>query len=41
MYLFIILILEEEVGVFEAELQECDNLWNGHFGPLWGVLGPL
>ena len=26
--------LEEEVGVFEAELQECDNLGNGYLGPL-------
>ena len=32
--LFIVLTLEEEVGVFEAELQECDNLGNGHLGPL-------
>ena len=35
MYLFIILTLQEEVGVFKAELQECDNLWYGHLGPLW------
>ena len=34
MYLFIVLTLEEEVGVFKAELQECDNLGNGHLGPL-------
>ena len=26
MYLFLILTLKEEVCVFEAELQECDNL---------------
>ena len=40
MYLFILLTMEEEVGVFKAELQECDNLWYGHLGPLWqcGVL---
>ena len=34
MDLFIVLTLEEEVGVFEAELQECDNLGYGHLGPL-------
>ena len=34
MELFIILTLEEEVCVFEAELQYCDNLLYGHFGPL-------
>ena len=41
MDLFIVLILEEEVDVFEAELKECDYLWNGHLGSLekGGVLG--
>ena len=34
MNLFIILTLEEEVSVFKAELQECDNLGYGHLGPL-------
>ena len=41
MDLFIVLTFEEEVGVFEAELQECDYLWNGHLGSLGegGILG--
>ena len=34
MDLFIVITLGEEVGVFEAELQECDNLGYGHLGPL-------
>ena len=40
LYLFIILTLEEEVGVGKAELQQGDNLGDGHGGPLWegGVL---
>ena len=38
MYLFIVLTLEEEVGVFKAKLQECDNLGNGHLG-LCGSVG--
>ena len=38
--LFIILTLEEEVGVGEAELQQGSDLGYGHGGPLWecGVL---
>ena len=40
MDLFIIFTLEEEVCVFEAELQKCDYLLYGHVGPLWGVCGP-
>ena len=41
MDLFIVLTLEEEVGVFKAELQECDYLWNRHLGSLGkgGILG--
>ena len=40
LYLFIILTLEEEVGVGEAELQQGCDLSYGHGGPLWecGVL---
>ena len=40
LYLFIILTLEEEVGMGKAELQQGDDLGNGHGGPLWkgGVL---
>ena len=39
MYLFMILTLEEEIGVFKAELQEGDYLWDGHVGPLmYGVV---
>ena len=40
LYLFIILTLEEEVSVGEAELQQGDDLGYGHRGPLWqgGVL---
>ena len=40
LYLFIILTLEEEVGVGKAELQQGDDLGDGHGGPLWkgGVL---
>ena len=40
MDLFIILTLEEEVSIFKAELQQCDDLCEGHVGPLWkcGVL---
>ena len=38
--MLIIPTLEEEVCVFEAKLQECDNLLYGHVGPLGGVLGP-
>ena len=30
MDLFIILTLEEEVCVFDAELQQCDNVFDGH-----------
>ena len=44
MDLFIVLTLEEEVGVFEVELQECDNLENGHLGSLeeyWVLCEPL
>ena len=33
--LFIILTLEEEVSVGEAELQQGGDLWNGHAGSLW------
>ena len=33
MNLFIILTLEEVVGVFEAELQKGDNFGYGHLGP--------
>ena len=33
--LFIKLTLEEEVCVFEAELQEGNYLLDGHVGPLW------
>ena len=36
LYLFIILTLEEEVGVGKAELQQGNDLGNGHGGPLWG-----
>ena len=38
--LFIILTLEKEVNVGEAELQEGGDLWYGHAGSLWkcGVL---
>ena len=32
MDLLIILTLGEEVCIFEAKLQECDNLLYGHFG---------
>ena len=32
MYLFIILIFEEDVCVFNTELQQCDDVWNGHNG---------
>ena len=40
LYLFIILTLEEEVGVGKAELQQGGDLGDGHGGPLWkgGVL---
>ena len=40
LYLFIILTLEEEVGVGKAELQWGDDLGDGHGGPFWecGVL---
>ena len=40
LYLFIILTLEEEVGVGKAELQQGDDLGDGHGGSLWkgGVL---
>ena len=38
MDLFIILTLEEEVCVFEANIQKCDNLFYGHVGP-WGSGG--
>ena len=40
LYLFIILTLEEEVGVGKAELQQGSDLGYGHGGPLWesGVL---
>ena len=40
MHLLIILILEEEVCMFKAELQYLDDLWYGHVGPLWkcGIL---
>ena len=40
LYLFIILTLEGEVGVGKAELQQGDDLGDGHGGPLWkgGVL---
>ena len=40
LYLFIILSLEEEVGVGKAELQQGDDLGDGHGFPLWkgGVL---
>ena len=34
MYLFIILTLEEEVCVFKAELQQYDDVWNAHVGPI-------
>ena len=34
MDLFVILTLEGEICVFEAKLQECDNLLYGHIGPL-------
>ena len=30
---FIILTLEEEVCLFETELQKCDYFWYGHVGP--------
>ena len=40
LYLFIILTLEEEVGVGKAELQQGSDLGYGPRGPLWegGVL---
>ena len=40
LYLFIILALEEEVGMGKVELQQGDDLGDGHGGPLWecGVL---
>ena len=40
LYLLIILIMEEEVGVCETELQQGCDLGYGHGGPLWecGVL---
>ena len=40
LYLFIILTLEEEVGVGKAELQQGSDLGYGHGGPLWksGIL---
>ena len=41
MDLFIVLTLEEEVGVFEAELQKCDNLGELTSGSFGGVLGPV
>ena len=34
MYMFMILTLEEDVGVFKAELQEGYYLWDGYVGPL-------
>ena len=34
MNLFVILTLEEEVSIFMAELQQHDNLLDGHVGPL-------
>ena len=38
--LFIILTLEEVVSMFKAELQQLNDLCDGHVGPLWkcGVL---
>ena len=38
--LFIILTLEEEVGVGKPELQQGGDLWDRHGSPLWkgGVL---
>ena len=33
MDLFIILTLEEEVGVFQAEFQQCGDALYGHGGP--------
>ena len=38
--LFIILTLEEEVGVSKTELQQGGDLWDRHGSPLWkgGVL---
>ena len=35
LYLFIILTLEEEEGVGKTELQQGDDLGNGHGGSLW------
>ena len=35
LYLFIILTLEEEVCVGEAELQQGCDLWDRHAGPSW------
>ena len=35
LYLFLILTLEEEVGVGKAELQKGSDLRNGHAGSLW------
>ena len=37
MYLFLILTLEEEVCVFKAKLQYCDDVCNGHVGPVGSV----
>ena len=34
MRLFIILTLEEEVCVSNAELQQLDDVWNGHVSPV-------
>ena len=34
MDLLVILTLEEKVCIFEAKLQQCDNLLSGHVGPL-------
>ena len=34
MDLFIMLTLEEEVCVFEAQLQKCDDVLDGHVGSL-------
>ena len=34
MNLFIVITLEEEVCIFKAKLQLCDNMLDGHVGPL-------
>ena len=35
LYLFIILTLEEDVGMGKAELQQGSDLGDGHGSPLW------